>query len=302
MSDQSINSDPYPFDDDRSGAVFDGNKSGVSWGAVLAGAAAAAALSLLLLILGVGLGLSAVSPWSYNTATMGKSTILWLAFSQLTAAGLGGYLAGRLRIKWASIHTDEVYFRDTAHGLLVWAVATLVTAMFLAGTVRAVASGALDAVAATATTVAANTNSNAPDADTGLTGYFSDMLLRTDKPTSGPDNTAMRAEIVKIFAQDLHTGTINADDKQYLARQVARQTGLAQPDAEKRVDDVYARMSKVKADAKTAAKEAADKARKAAAYSALWMFVALLLGAFFSSVMATFGGKQRDHVQGSLGR
>ncbi|NMM37596.1 MAG: hypothetical protein HHJ09_08780 [Glaciimonas sp.] len=288
------------MEDASPSAAFDGNNSGVSWGAVLAGAAAAAALSLLLLILGIGLGLSAVSPWSYNTATMGKSTILWLAFSQFAAAGIGGYLAGRLRVKWVSAHTDEVYFRDTAHGLLAWAVATLVTAIFLAGAVRAVASGAIDTLS-TAAAAGASASSNASDVGTGPVGYFSDMLLRSDKPAPAGD-AATRAEIVKILTNDLHAGTLAADDQQYLSRQVARNTGLSQSDADMRVNDVYARMIKAKADAEATAKAAAEKARKVAAQSALWMFVALLLGAFISSLMATFGGRQRDDMRGIKGR
>jgi hypothetical protein len=115
-----------------------------------------------------------------------------------------------------------------------------------------------------------------------------------------PDNVATRGEVVKIFVNDLLTGTMSADDRQYLSHVVAQRTGLTQPDAEKRVDDVYARLSKAKTDVETAAKETADKARKAAAYSALWIFVALLLGAFFAGLLATFGGRQRDGVQGSM--
>ncbi|MGK5022036.1 hypothetical protein [Janthinobacterium sp. LB2P10] len=126
-------------------SVSDLNNPGVSWGAVLAGAAAAAALSFILLILGVGLGLSSVSPWSFNATAIGVSSIAWLAFMQLAASGIGGYMAGRLRVKWSSIHTDEVHFRDTAHGLLAWAVASLITVAVLAGGTRAVLSGAIDA-------------------------------------------------------------------------------------------------------------------------------------------------------------
>lgn len=298
MQAQSAVSSVNPLGD-SSVAVFNGNSSGVSWGAVLAGAAAAAALSLVLFILGVGLGLSVVSPWSYNTATMGKTTIIWLAFTQLIASGIGGYLAGRLRVKWASVHTDEVYFRDTAHGLLSWAVATLVTAVFLAGAVRVVVGGAIDvgSAAGTAAATVSTAGSGVPDSRTGPVGYFSDVLLRSDKSTLAPDNLATRGEVVKIFVNDLLAGTMSADDRQYLSLIVAQRTGLAQPDAEKRVDDVYVRLSKAKADVESAAKEAADQARKAAAYSALWMFVSLLLGAFFASVLATFGGRQRDNVR-----
>jgi hypothetical protein len=110
--------------------------SATSWGAIIAGALAAAALSFILIILGLGLGLSSVSPYSYNDAPLGTAAIVWLAFTQLAAAGIGGYMAGRLRTRWAGVHTDEVYFRDTAHGLLAWAVATLLTVALLAGGCR----------------------------------------------------------------------------------------------------------------------------------------------------------------------
>jgi len=100
--------------------------SAVSSGAIVAGGAATAALSLILLMLGTGLGLSSVSPWAHNdvsAATFGVSTIHWVTFTQLVACPMAGCLAGRLRTKWAAMHTDEVYFRDTAHGFLAWAVA-----------------------------------------------------------------------------------------------------------------------------------------------------------------------------------
>jgi len=99
--------------------------SGVSWAAVIAGAFVTAALSVILLALGTGLGLSSISPWSNVGASASAVVggIVWLIAMQIIASAMGGYLAGRLRTKWATIHTHEVYFRDTAHGFLVWAVA-----------------------------------------------------------------------------------------------------------------------------------------------------------------------------------
>ena len=100
----------------------------MSWGAVIAGAFVAAALSLIMLALGVGLGLSAVSPWSNvgaSASTVGTVSIIWLIFMQIIASSMGGYLAGRLRTRWQSIHNDEVHFRDTANGLVAWAVVRL---------------------------------------------------------------------------------------------------------------------------------------------------------------------------------
>ena len=289
------------------------NHPGVSWGAVLAGAAAAAALSFILLILGVGLGLSSVSPWSFNATAIGVSTIAWLAFMQLAASGIGGYMAGRLRVKWSAIHTDEVHFRDTAHGLLAWAVATLITVAVLAGGTRAVLSGAIDAgsgVAAAVSPVAA-AGAGAAGARAGEGGganpldYFSDMLLRAapaPAASAAPAATEpgvtladQRMEIGKIFATSLSTGSLAADDRAYLGQVVASRTGLTQAEAEARVDAVYARAAKAAADAKAQAQQAAETARKAGAHTALWMFVALLLGAFVASLAATFGGRQRDH-------
>jgi len=289
------------------------NHPGVSWGAVLAGAAAAAALSFILLILGVGLGLSSVSPWSFNATAIGVSTIAWLTFMQLAASGIGGYMAGRLRVKWSAVHTDEVHFRDTAHGLLAWAVATLLTVGLLAGGTRAVLSGAIDAgsgVAAAVSPVAA-AGAGAAGARAGEGGsanpldYFSDMLLRAapaPAASAAPAATEagvtladQRMEIGKIFASSLSTGSLSADDRAYLGQVVARRTGLSQAEAEARVDAVYGRAAKAAADAKAAARQAAETARKAGAHTALWMFVALLLGAFVASLAATFGGRQRDH-------
>ncbi|MDN2696840.1 hypothetical protein O0882_10950 [Janthinobacterium sp. SUN073] len=285
-------------------SASDLNNPGVSWGAVLAGAAAAAALSFILLILGVGLGLSSVSPWSFNATAIGVSTIAWLAFMQLAASGIGGYMAGRLRVKWSSIHTDEVHFRDTAHGLLAWAVATLITVAVLAGGTRAVLSGAIDAGSGVAAAVspAAAAGAGAAGAKAGEGGsanpldYFSDMLLRTAPAAEAGATVAdQRVEIGKIFATSLSTGSLAADDRAYLGQVVASRTGLTQAEAEARVDAVYARAAKAAADAKAKAQQAADTARKAGAHTALWMFVALLLGAFVASLAATFGGRQRDH-------
>src|SRR5215475_13262394 len=109
--------------------------SSVSWAAIFAGAFVATALSLILLALGTGIGLSSISPWSsqgISTSTASVIAIVWLILTQIVALSIGGYLAGRLRTKWVHVHSDEVHFRDTAHGFLVWAVALVMMAGFLA--------------------------------------------------------------------------------------------------------------------------------------------------------------------------
>jgi hypothetical protein len=276
--------------------------SGVSWGAIFAGAAAAAALSLILVLLGFGLGFSAVSPWANEGVSakgLGISTIVWLAFTQIVASGLGGYIAGRLRVKWAYMHGDEVYFRDTAHGFLAWCVATLVTATLVAGSVSSLVGGGVQAganlVGGAATAVTQAVGTAAGNTQDDEYGYFVDSLFRDDRPVAVSDDAA-RGTVTRIFVRSLSRGELAAEDRTYLAQLVAQRTNLTQADAERRVDEVYARTQKAVADAKLAAQQAADTAAKVAAWTTLWMFVALLAGAFFASLAATFGGRRRDAV------
>lgn len=292
----------------------------VSWAAVVAGAAGAAALSLILLILGTGLGLSAISPFSEHGAAgkvVGVSAILWLAFTQLAASGLGGYLAGRLRTQWIFAHGDEVYFRDTAHGFLAWAVATLVTAATLASAIDSIvgsaAGGAMKGASLVATDTLsvrspANEKNSAGGHDPSVESYFVDGLFRrysaanpsttasNVSQTSWSDTSAAKAEATNIFAAALVSGALPSDDAKYLGELVAQSTGLSPDEADRRVNAEFSHMQAKIAQAKSQAQEAADKARKDSAYAALWLFVSLLLGAFVASLMATFGGRQRDVV------
>jgi hypothetical protein len=181
--------------------------SAVSWAAVFAGAVAAAAMSLILFILGIGLGLGAMSPWSASEGSgegvdggaLGVSTILWITLTSLVASGVGGYLTGRLRTRWLAVHTDEVFFRDTAHGFLAWSLATLLTAVIFttatAGVVSmgvkagaAVAGGIAESSAAAAGAVAAGDASSAGNAGTRAVSYHLDSLFRTSVLTRVPVN------------------------------------------------------------------------------------------------------------------
>lgn len=262
----------------------DSNSSGVSWGAVIAGAFVAAALSLALLSLGTGIGFSSVSPWANSeesTLPIGWTAVIWLVLMQIIASSIGGYLAGRLRTRWVNVHTHEVYFRDTAHGFLVWAVGLVVTAAFL----TSAAASLVGRAAHTGMNAAEVSGSVPAGASLGQNGYFVDMLLRANANSAAPSNTSLRGEIGLILLHSLRAGSLSSPDKSYLAQIVASQTGISEPEAEHRVDDVYAN-----------ALQAADRARKALAHSMYWTFLALLVGAFCASFAATIGGKQRDRV------
>jgi len=275
-----------------SGAVASG-PSAVSWAAVFAGAAAACVLSLILMILGTGLGLSALSPWGNEGAsakTLGIGTGAWVIFMQLAASVLGGYIAGRLRTKWVSLHTEEVAFRDTAHGFLAWAVATLITAALLTSTVSAIVSGGVKAGAQVAGG-AASAATSAAAADAGSSNYTMDSLFRSPKGAKSqatPEQST--AEVGRIFVNATTTGKLPEEDARYAAQVVSQRTGISQQEAEKRVNDTFAQIQAKKKEAQ----EAADKARKASAAAALLLFISLLMGAFVASYAAIVGGRQRD--------
>jgi hypothetical protein len=278
---------PLSVADSRSNLVempvaSDANLSGVSWPAVIGGAFVSAALALILLSLGTGLGFSSVSPWSNvgaSAATVGALAILWLILTQIMASAMGGYLAGRLRTKWTHVHTDEVYFRDTAHGFLAWAVSMVITAAFLATAAVSFAGGAAQRAGGTASSTGVESGIASANV------YVMDKLLRGNSTAPATNAAEERGIVERTFIHDLKEGSMPAADHAYLAQVVSARTGLNQADADKRVTDVFEE-----------AQQTAEKARKALAHVSLWLFVALLGGAFCASYAGTIGGKQRDRV------
>jgi hypothetical protein len=275
---------------------FDAPASAVSWGAILAGAFVAAALALILLLLGTGLGLSAISPWTnegVTAKTMGIGAIVWMIVVHLSSSAIGGYTAGRLRTKWVDVKTDEVFFRDTAHGLTAWAVGIVLTASFLTSAATAIVGGTVKTGAtvagATAAAGGAAAASQAKGADDDSNAYFVDSLFRSDGSREEGDSS-VREEAGRILARGLQQGDLAATDRTYLSQLIAARTGLSQPEADKRVAEAVAQAKA----AELKAREAADAARKAAAHLAMWTFLALLIGAFTASYSATVGGAHRD--------
>jgi hypothetical protein len=271
-------------------------QSAVSWGAIVAGAAAAAALALLLIAFGAGLGLSAVSPWSdsgVSAATFKTGTGIYLVIVAVMSSAVGGYLAARLRSKWTGAHRNEVFFRDTAHGFIAWAVATLISATALASVTGYLANGAAAGLGG----AASQTTRSIDPSD-----IYVDKLFRSDaaaqpssaaSPAAGNPNSAAqggtnsnqsRAEVLRLWTASFRNGAgLSSPDRAYVAQVVAARTGMSQADAEKRVNDVIVE-----------AKTATDNARSGAAKLSFWLTAAMLFGAFAASLAAVEGGSLRD--------
>ena len=293
----------------RAGLTDGQNESSVSamsWSAVIGGAFAASALSLLLLALGTGFGFTSASAFrdeGASATTIGIGAAIWLILTQILSSGLGGYLAGRLRTKWANVHSDEVYFRDTAHGFLVWALGAIISAMLLASAASSLIGGGaslLSSVGGGIASAAGKITGSASQAAANSIGdpsaFVSDNLLRGDKPAPNADPQAVTAEVGRIVANSVKSGQIAPADRTYVAQVVSARTGLSQADAEKKVDDTVQKAKDAAAKAEAKAREAADAARKASAYAALWLAVSMLVGAFCASYGALVGGRARDHV------
>ncbi|MFM0557837.1 hypothetical protein P0D69_43925 [Paraburkholderia sediminicola] len=286
------------------------HEAAVSWGAVFAGGVSAAAFALILLTLGTGLGLTSISPWSSgpsNAKAFGFAAVVWVCITSILTSGLGGYLAGRLRSRWLAIGLDEIHFRDTAHGFLSWAVATLLMAAILTSAASGIARAGAQTTATTAAaggsvTMGTMQRGNAEAAtNTWPLGYFVDSLFRmpagsslTAQATAGINET-VRVETARIFLNSLATGNqLSPEDTAYLSQLVARRTGLTPDAAQARVMTTYTRLLQKITALDAAARDSAEKARKVAIGASLWLFVSLLLGAFSASLMATHGGRVRQ--------
>lgn len=256
---------------------------GVSWPAVLAGAVASLALTLVLLSFGTGLGFSVVSPWGnygVSATTFKIGTGLYFIVMAMISSAIGGYLAGRLRTKWVGVHTTEVLFRDTAHGFLAWAAASVIGAVLLASPASSIIG----------TTVSGVTQAASNSAQSSSMDGYVDTLLRSDNPSAqGQQNPSdTRSEMVRLFTTSFHNGSdLSPTDRTYVAKIVAARTGLNQADAEKRVTDVV-----------TQVKSGLDNARKTAMQLAIWLTLSLFIGAFSASLAATEGGGLRDGTWG----
>ena len=293
----------------RSASAIVDAQSAVSWGAIAAGAVGAAALALLLIAFGAGLGLSAVSPWSdsgVSASTFKTGTGIYLVIVAVMSSAVGGYLAARLRTKWVGVHRHEVFFRDTAHGFIAWAVATLLSASALSSATAYLANGTAAGIGGAASQAGRSVNpadiyvdklfrrdaaaqpasatapSTSADSSNGA-GNPTPPAPSNGNPGNGNSNQS-RAEVLRLWTSSFNNNQdLSATDKTYVAQVVAARTGMSQADAEKRVNDVV-----------TEAKAAADNARKGAAKLSFWLTAAMLFGAFAASLAAVEGGSLRD--------
>jgi hypothetical protein len=259
----------------RAEPPIDGAVLQIQWGAIVAGGIAAAALALVLhsFALAIGLSVSSTAPtWRDASIALVLLSGLYLLLAAIVSYGFGAYLAGRLRRRLTTGTPEEIEFRDGTHGLLVWALATLLTGLMALAAVQSLGHAGASAAASPAVSVAGE----------NIIAFDLDRLFRGDRRPEGDINHA-RAEAARILLTASSHRGLQPDDRTYLVRLVAARTGLGQPEAERRVDDVIAR-----------AKENINRARRSAVILAFMIGASALLGAAAAWFAACVGGRYRD--------
>lgn len=263
-----------------------GSGSYLEWSAIFGGAALSAAITTLLTTFGSAIGLSLVSfepSRSTGLTALAIAGALWALWVAVMASAAGGYLAGRMRRPAADASLHERHVRDGSHGLVVWAVGALLIAGLAASSVAGLARTAASGVAA-ASTAAGPALSQQPDP----LATAADTLTRSTG--TEPVSQAEREEASRILLRSLASGQLDQADRAYIASRMAVRMNIAQPEAEKRIDDAFTRLNQ----AKETAKQAAERARKIGVLSAFLTAAALLVGAAMAWMAAQLGGKHRD--------
>jgi hypothetical protein len=272
----------------------------VEWPAVLAGAVLAAALSFVFLTFGAAIGLSATSPWpgsGLSAKVIASIAVFWILAQQIGSFLIGGYVAGRIRTRWLE-PGHEAEFRDGLHGCLVWAIGILIGALLLFATAGAAARTGVEVAGRAAASVAATTDTMDGVIDTMLRPMATAQAPAAAPPAAGAPQQAprpraatapaggddVRAEMSRVLASSVASGGLSAENRAYLAQLVAQRSGISQQDAERRVDSAV-----------NAAREAADKARKAAVLTGFVTAAGLILSLGAAWWAAIKGGQHRDN-------
>ena len=279
-----------------------GGASFVEWGAVLAGAVLAAAISFVLLTFGAAIGLSATSPWpnsGVSAKLIATLALLWAMMQQIGAFMVGGYVAGRMRSRWREPTQHEVEFRDGLHGGLVWAVGIVIAAALVMATAGAAAKTGADLAGKAAAAVAVSAGD---PMDAVLDSMLRPATVAQAASSSGPAAAATppaaaasraragggdesRSEMARLLASAVASGSLSEQNRNYLTQLVAQRSGLSQPEAERRVNEAF-----------TAAREAADKARKAAILTGFVTAASLIVSFGAAWWAAMRGGQHRDNA------
>jgi hypothetical protein len=253
-----------------------GRSTELHWGSIIAGAIAAAAVAFVLhsFAIAIGLSVSSTAPtWRDTSFALVLLSGLYLLLAALAAYGFGAYVTGRMRSVVVSASADDTAFVDGMHGLLAWALATLLAGLLALATLQALPRLTPSSALLTGSSVIGET----------IIADDLDRLFRAERRVPGVDMSYVRAEAARILLTASSHRGLQSDDRAYLVRLVAANTGLATPDADRRVNDVIAR-----------AHEDVARARRSGVILGFMIGVAALAGAAVAWSAAGAAGRYRD--------
>jgi len=270
----------------ESNAPLNRNDNGwrlIEWSPIVLGALAATALSSVLLGFGatIGLGISSTAPtWRDASAALTILSGLYLILQAIISFGLGGYIAGRLRVAGGTVAratvadtvVEQTEQADGVHGLGAWALAVVM------GALLATLIGA-----ATVSRTSPSSSASQATAAEPLLSYELDRLFRAARRAPNVDLSAERAEAGRILLTTSSHSGVSSDDRTYLIQQVGALTGLSPADSERRVDNTLGN-----------ARTAIQRSRRSTIIVAFSIAAAVLLGAVAAWAAASAGGRHRD--------
>lgn len=264
-------------------------RSYVDWAAVIAGALIATAMSFLLTTFGSAIGLSVASPWhprGLSAETIGIAAAIWFAVTHIYSIGMGAYFTGRMRPRTAGMRSDEVSFRDSTNGLVMWALSLMIVVWFATSVIGG------------ATQLAGTAAGGVVEVVKPIAEQANDTLLRSLTQQEGQQPAAgeikaptpeQRQEVLRILQRGFAAGAIREEDRSYLAQLVESTTGIPAEQAEERVRTTITQATE-------RAKEVTERARKATALSGFLGALVLLLSGMAAWWAASLGGRHRDEA------
>lgn len=265
----------------------------VSWPAIFAGTLIMLVTLMMLTLLGIGIGLTSINPMeeSQPLKGIGTGTLIWWVISNLAAIFAGAYVA-------ANLTTLAYKLTGAYHGILTWALYTLISFWLMTTAIGGIIGGAGSILSKSFSAFGSGISELVSAAEDG---QFNDerinemiqQALQRGQQQAG-DTVEFDIDVMAVVRDVfMENGELKADvSRQELEQSVARNSTLAQQDVARAADVImkeYERLEQQWQQLKQEAEQAAQQASDALGKAGIWAFVALLLGVITAAAGGMLG-------------
>jgi hypothetical protein len=206
---------------------------------------------------------------------------LWWLVSDLIALLVGGYFTARL----AGV---ESRYDGMLHGLVLWALATLVALYLLTTAIGGVLGGAYNIMEGTVSAAGSNLKTAAApvmqDATASMPVNIQSYLQKADPAPNTMTPQDAQKEIASQLAIYEAGGSGAPAAKQKIIAIMAAQMNISQADATARFNELQTKATNAKNQAVQTAQDVGTKTAHVTSAAAFLAFGALLLGAIFAAI------------------